>query len=176
MRKQYDSLPNANQKRKHQKQTGFSGEYVFQNLPGHERITQSNPDGMHCLADSIKTVFNTVIGKLCPKGKLYELSLGRLSNDQSPPPNKKQRTEPGSRAGNLACGPWELDPVAISISDERALRIKYPPQSSLSGLPYFSNPAHLSKMEMIIKGRILCFTWNSTAYLYFDLAIYQHWF
>ena len=139
LRKKYDKLPNQNQKKKHLKETGHAGEYAFLRAPGHDRTSQTVPDGMHTLADAIQSMFDIILGKMKETFKKFEVKVGRASScDPSSHRNKRARTEDST-------APWELSAAGLETADEIARSIRYPPSSSLSNFAYFSNPSKLSK-------------------------------
>lgn len=67
----YDSLTVASHRKALLKETGFQWKYGLQARCGHERVTQTVPDGMHTLADVIKNLLTVMCG-IPPKARLYE--------------------------------------------------------------------------------------------------------
>ena len=178
MRKQYDALNADPQTAKERdelfKKTGFKGSYSLQQVPGHERVCQSAVDGMHTLADFVKSLTTVISGQMSQKAKRHEELYRHTSHSSHNEVGSTNRTRPGqkrpaprdkqpnsqksakrrkhdSQMTTHAKGPWELDKAGIRIADQRACSITYPPSCSLRPDPYFSSPRSLNKMEMLIK-------------------------
>ncbi|VDI69941.1 Hypothetical predicted protein [Mytilus galloprovincialis] len=189
LRKQYDDLPNKNQKNNMQKRTGLKGTYSFMKLPYHNRSEQMQPDGMHTIADVIGNVLDTITGKddskkvrLCEQEfdrfkdtwvkentDVTEESTDGSSNEvvgqkrKSVTPNNVQHKKKKSNNVEqcvLPPAPWRLDRTALALADKRAKSLQYPPGFDYHPDKHFSKPWTLRTMH----GKLQFVTSNAAAW------------
>lgn len=170
-RKEYDTLPNKNQKLKHQKQTGLKGTYIFMKLPYYDRSSKTQPDWVHTIADFINQLMDMLTGKhdsasvrnceqkfnrfpeiWAPEDYSSSTSTATSQSIKGKKSLKRKRTNENMDPldiGHFALPRtlWSLSKEKTKIANEIASTIRYSTVHDVTPGPHFSKPWALRIMR-----------------------------
>lgn len=106
------------------KELGCKGSYPLMELPAHDRLSQTLPDMMHTLKDSVEKVYSTITSKDGDKVQTAEAKVGRFQTGSQKHASKRRRGASGEVCSNIPV--YRLSSAEVCLANIRAQSVVSP--------------------------------------------------
>ena len=111
------------------KATGCKGTYPLMDLPTHNRLSQTVPDMMHTLKDTVNKIFDIIAGKGSDDGKVRkaENEIGRFQDgDHLHSKRRRVGNDEKECSSQITHPVYRITPDEIKLANLRATSIRSP--------------------------------------------------